>query len=911
MFVNFNILNQLGSPAINSNTFANRPAAGQTGRLFVSTDTFEIYRDNGTTWDLIGGPGSSTITGTGTATQVAYFTSSQAIGSSANLFWDNTSGFLGVATATPSARIEAVKTDGVGIYANFTTNAGSGSSTTALWAKNVTNSSGFAAVIEETTPNTTAGQYPLLIKHSLSSGTAGVGMGTGLHFQLPDDAGTFKTTQLTIETINAAAATYATRYRFNVQNNGSSTPVAYINATGLGIFTATPGAALDVHSTGTIAQFNTTSATGNTYIAFQRTGSGLWRIGDTYNGGNNFFELHNTVLGTDALEFEAATNKSTFQAQQTYTTGLARGNYFDYNLSVAAGGSFSSPNAITALGASLDLTLAGNATIPSGARSGLDAYNSIAFTGAGTLTHTQGTQIRAYSNLTAGWAFNGSATGTITHLAVLRALFPDNSGSAVNVTNNYALLLNDQTANTGTVTYTNRWGVYQEGTSDLNYMAANLLLGSTTNSGQKLQVTGTSNLNGTTTITSSATNTGGLIVTGGSNIGTPSATSAQIFVGSTGNRGSIAWDDNTGYLYIDNTYNNAAANIYIRTRTNGTPVNLITGLASGFVGIATTTPASVLNVLSTKTTALSTAADFLTLGATIDDNTAFNNVGIGGGIAFRAKLNAGGSQNVYGAIDAAKEDAASTDYRGALRFWTNQNATGVPLERMRITSAGLVGIGTSTPTGYGTTLQISSTISSDTSIVIGDGSGTTTNRYLAAKPGSAGNLFFGTDNGQIRFVTQLNPGTTIGNTRGLFTSGGNLLIGTTTDGGSKLLVNGDIYVSTLGSSIYFDTTSVKTIRQYVSGSFDFNIENYRGTTSKLVLSANNITLGSMTVVAMDLNTSNQKITFTNSIKTGAPTTGTAAEWKLGSRVAATVVLDTTQYIELDVGGTLYKLAIVT
>ena len=106
MFVNFNILNQLGSPAINSNTFANRPAAGQTGRLFVSTDTFEIYRDNGTTWDLIGGPGSSTITGTGTATQVAYFTSSQAIGSSSNLYWDNTNTRLGIGTSTPGVRLD-------------------------------------------------------------------------------------------------------------------------------------------------------------------------------------------------------------------------------------------------------------------------------------------------------------------------------------------------------------------------------------------------------------------------------------------------------------------------------------------------------------------------------------------------------------------------------------------------------------------------------------------------------------------------------------------------------------------------------------------------------------------------------------------------------------------------------------
>ena len=48
-----------------------------------------------------------------------------------------------------------------------------------------------------------------------------------------------------------------------------------------------------------------------------------------------------------------------------------------------------------------------------------------------------------------------------------------------------------------------------------------------------------------------------------------------------------------------------------------------------------------------------------------------------------------------------------------------------------------------------------------------------------------------------------------------------------------------------------------------------------------------------------------------SIKTDAPTGGTAATWKLGVRVAATTLLDTTQYIEVDVGGTLYKLAVVT
>ena len=79
IYVDFSVVNQLNSPALNSNTIANSPAAGQAGRLFISTDTFEIYRDNGTTWDLIGGPGSSTITGTGSATQVAFFNAAQNI----------------------------------------------------------------------------------------------------------------------------------------------------------------------------------------------------------------------------------------------------------------------------------------------------------------------------------------------------------------------------------------------------------------------------------------------------------------------------------------------------------------------------------------------------------------------------------------------------------------------------------------------------------------------------------------------------------------------------------------------------------------------------------------------------------------------------------------------------------------
>lgn len=507
MFVNFNILNQLGSPAINSNTFANRPAAGQTGRLFVSTDTFEIYRDNGTTWDLIGGPGSSTITGTGTATQVAYFTSSQAIGSSANLFWDNTNSRLGINTATP-------------------------------------------------------------------------------------------------------------------------------------------GAALDIHGTGTIQQINSTSATANSLLAFQRSGTGLWRIGDNYNAGSNFFELYNTAISTNAIAVLAATNKTEFTAVQTYTSGLARGNYFDYNLSVAAGGSFSTPNAITALGASLDLTLAGNATIPSGSRSGLDAYNTVSFTGAGTLTMTQGTQIRPYSNITAGWAFAGSAVGTITHLAGLRILFPDNSGSTVNVTNNYALLINDQTANTGTVSYTSsRWGIYQEGASDLNYFAANVLIKSTVNNGNALQVTGNGNLTGSITA-------GSLIKSGG--------LSTQYLMA----------DGSTSTL--TNPVTGTGTTNYIPKFTSSSAIgNSVIYESSSNIGIGTITPSGQFHTYTSAYKQL-----LLTYPST-----------------FASRLTIGSSE-FYIENDASPETTSYVNATGTGTFiWKGGSSA---TERMRLTSTGL-GIGTSSP----------------------------------------------------------------------------------------------------------------------------------------------------------------------------------------------------------------------
>jgi hypothetical protein len=80
--IDLSILNQRQTPAFYADVLANRPAAGFIGRIFVSTDTFAFYRDNGTGWDLIGGPGTGTITGSGTAGTIPLWSGASTIGNS-------------------------------------------------------------------------------------------------------------------------------------------------------------------------------------------------------------------------------------------------------------------------------------------------------------------------------------------------------------------------------------------------------------------------------------------------------------------------------------------------------------------------------------------------------------------------------------------------------------------------------------------------------------------------------------------------------------------------------------------------------------------------------------------------------------------------------------------------------------
>jgi hypothetical protein len=118
--IDLSILNQRQTPAFYADVLANRPAAGFIGRIFVSTNTFEFYRDNGTGWDLIGGPGAGTVTGSGAAGQVTYWNGASTVTGDNGLFYDSVNDRLGIATTTPGAAIDAHSTQSTILQLNQT-----------------------------------------------------------------------------------------------------------------------------------------------------------------------------------------------------------------------------------------------------------------------------------------------------------------------------------------------------------------------------------------------------------------------------------------------------------------------------------------------------------------------------------------------------------------------------------------------------------------------------------------------------------------------------------------------------------------------------------------------------------------------------------------------------------------------
>jgi hypothetical protein len=133
---NVSVLNQKGSPAIYTDTFANRPNFGYAGRLFIANDTSAIYEDTGTAWVLIanvssgagtlqqvttngntsnvgisvtaGGISTNSLTDTALTLGSVLFAGAAGLVTQDNaaFYWDDTNNRLGINTVTPGNTLD-------------------------------------------------------------------------------------------------------------------------------------------------------------------------------------------------------------------------------------------------------------------------------------------------------------------------------------------------------------------------------------------------------------------------------------------------------------------------------------------------------------------------------------------------------------------------------------------------------------------------------------------------------------------------------------------------------------------------------------------------------------------------------------------------------------------------------------
>jgi len=342
----YDILNQRSTPAIYTDTIANRPAFGFQGRLFISTDSGQIFEDTGSTWTLVADAG----VGGGTLSSVC---------------------LNGNTTAT-----------GISITAG------------GLSSNSITNTSNTAGSV-------------------LFAGTGGL----------------------------------------ESQNN---TKLFWDNTNfRLGINTATPGAPLDIHGTGTQLQINGTGSS-NSYLNFQQAGANKWRVGLTYSTGANYFDIFDnnssvsrlSILNSGFIGAGTITPKEKLEvAGAVFSTGTNSnlGNFSGVVMDVYNPGTlqtgriaaydpagsnlqFCTNSVGTGSGASLFINSVGKVSV------GQDNSGSINYGSFKVGVDASNIAI-SWNDLASGWGYLGTGTGyayvgTGGQLAFLRN-FPPYSGGSI------------------------------------------------------------------------------------------------------------------------------------------------------------------------------------------------------------------------------------------------------------------------------------------------------------------------------------------------------------------------------------------------------------------------------------------------------------------------------------------------
>ena len=229
-------------------------------------------------------------------------------------------------------------------------------------------------------------------------------------------------------------------------------------------------------------------------------------------------------------------------------------------------------------------------------------------------------------------------------------------------------------------------------------------------------------------------------------------------------------------LIINEGHGQTVSNYGITLATNSISRLFIN--TAGNVGIGTISPSSILHIERSS----ATNNIIGTPSIIISNQNSTSGTFIGGGIFNNPYRDVSGSSITAGVWfeNQNSPDAGAAAKQSAIVFGAQSYATGynTPSERMRITAAGNVGIGTTAPTA------ILQTVSSG----LGDGGG-----IRITNSGAGGDDYriwpTATINGEGagKLIFSNNGGNVL-----TLTSAGNVIIGSTTDGGFKLDVHGEI-----------------------------------------------------------------------------------------------------------------------